>query len=152
MLTNPTIHTSKSFPWRAFLKFAGMNLGLAIVLVSLGYFPTLRMIGDQAIFSMFCGIAVTMLATLVGMVPVLMASQMAPQDRLQAIMMGMAIRLALLVLLSGSLVLSGVVIYRAMLIWVAVSFLFFLLVDTLAMYSVLKAADSPPASEESSAI
>lgn len=152
MLTNPTIHAPKPFPRRAFLKFAGMNLCVAVVLLALGYFPTVRMLGADGIIAMLCGVAVTMLATLAGMVPVLLASHGSAQDRPQAIMMGMAIRLGLLVILSASLVLGGVAPYRPLLIWIAISFLVFLMIDTLVMYAVLVAANqNPTTSEESSA-
>lgn len=136
--------TPKSFPVREFIKLTAASAGVVVVLALLGYFPTLRFYGDDGVPAMLVGLAVASVATLVGLIPGLKAANASGQERHQAILIGMLIRLVLIVLIGAAAALSGFVPYRPLLIWLAIGYLALLFVDTLAMYSLFTRDDAEP--------
>lgn len=109
------------------------SVGVALLLASIGYLPTVRFYGQAGIGGMLLGLAVSTAATICGLIPGLNASHAKPIDRHNAIMMGMLVRLVVVVLFGAAAALSDLVPYRPLLIWIAIGYMALLLIDTLAI-------------------
>lgn len=134
--------TPKPFPIRSLIKLGAFSVAVMVLLVVLGYFPTVRYFGEDGLSAMLLGIGVSAIATWVGLIPGLRAANASGQQRYTAIHLGMLIRLVLIVMLGASAALSGLVPYRPLLIWLAISYLALLMVDTIAIYRLFTHADA----------
>jgi hypothetical protein len=129
----------KSFR-QEYLKLATVSLLCAACLALVGYLATRTMTIQHGLSSMLLGIGVSLIAGLIGAIPVGMAAGQPANKAPVAILTGTALRF-LLVLLGVVLILfSGAVHRRAFIIWVVISYLVLLLVDTLVTVTSLKAA------------
>jgi hypothetical protein len=110
--------------WR-YLKFLGLALALCALLIVAGYLPTERFGGGAAIRAMLVGVAVSLLASALGALPALLG-----EDKLGAGLAGTAIRLLVSLGLGLALALSGALALRPLLLWLALSYVALLPLDT----------------------
>ena len=110
------------------------GIGTAVAVALLGYFPTVRIAGADAIGAMVAGIAVSLVAGCAGAVPIALAAQGDPAKTPQAILTATAIRFLLALALTVSVVFSGWFDRVVLGMWVGLSYLAMLMVDT--MYAV----------------
>ncbi len=89
---------------------------------------------------MLLGIGVSLAAGLVGAIPVGMAAGQPADKAPVAILTGTALRFLLVLLGVVLILISGAVHRKAFIIWVVISYLILLLVDTLVTVTSLKAA------------
>ncbi len=122
-----TAARSPAAEYGRFLLWAVM-IGVALVL--LGYAPTRRLGGEDAIPAMIAGCAIGVLASAVGALPVALSrrsgSRMAP---LQGMLVSMALRFATVLALGLSAGLSGWFETRPLLLWIGLGYMAQLAVD-----------------------
>ena len=115
-----------------YLRFLAWAVAVAAVLVVLGWVPTRRLGGESAVPAMFAGCVVVILASALGAVPIALAggARGGSAQRTQAVLLSMAVRLGAVVLLAVAAVLSGWFPRKPLLLWVAISYVAMLVVDT----------------------
>ena len=125
---------------RHYTRLAGISIACGLVLAAVGYLPTVRMAGGIGVTGMWYGIAVSLVAGLVGALPVAHAISQSNANVPIAVLLGTAVRFLLTLMLVVTLVFSGLVDRVAFVTWVGVSYMVLLLVDTLASLSCVKTA------------
>lgn len=113
-----------------YLRFLMWAVGVTVVAALLGWLPTRRLGGEEAIPAMLAGCAVSLLASALGGVPIALARGASQANRMQALLMAMAVRFAVVVVLALAAVLSGLFLRAPLLIWVAISYAVQLAVET----------------------
>lgn len=126
---------------RRFGSFLLLSLGAASVLVLVGFLPTRKLAGESGLMAMAAGCGVSLLASWLGALPVVIGSKSDGQAFGSAVVGSMAIRF--FVVLLGTLVLAlGTELARApFLVWVGISYVVLLVVDTLFAVRSLKPKD-----------
>ncbi len=116
--------------WRRFASFVLLSSGVALVLALVGFLPTRKLSGDSGLIAMTAGCGVSLLASWLGAVPVVMLSRGGAKTLAPAVMGAMAIRF--LVVLVGTLVLAlGTDLAKTpFLLWIGISYVVLLVVDT----------------------
>lgn len=118
-------------PAAAYLRFVAWVVGVAGLAATLGYLPTRRLGGPEAVPAMLAGCAVGVLASLVGGLPVLWSRrEPTPAERLNGMLFGLALRFGVALALGMAAALSGLFARYPLLLWVAISYLALLAVDT----------------------
>lgn len=113
-----------------YLRFLAWAVGVTAVAALLGWLPTRRLGGEEAIPAMLAGCAVSLLASALGGVPIALAHGAAPQARMQSLLMAMGARFAAVVVLAVAAVLSGLFRTAPLLLWVAIGYAVQLVVET----------------------
>ena len=113
-----------------YLRFLMWAVGVTAVAVLLGWLPTRRLGGEEAIPAMLAGCAVSLLASALGGVPIALARGTAEAARMKALLMAMALRFGAVVVLALAAVLSGLFHRVPLLLWVALSYAAQLVVET----------------------
>ena len=92
------------------------------MLCALGYLPTRRMAGDDAVPAMAAGCAIGLVsAALAGALLVAVGAE-TPKARMQRAFLAMVIRLAVVVVLGAAATLSGVLRRKPLLFWLATTY------------------------------
>lgn len=121
--------TGRSPSAGGYLRFLAWVVAVTAALALVGWVPTRRLGGEDAIPAMLAGCAVGILASALGGVPIALV-QGGPAARMQALLLSMAIRLGAVVILAVAAVLSGWFPRAPLLLWVAISYVVQLVVDT----------------------
>ncbi len=106
-------------------------------LMALGYGPTRRLAGDEAVPAMLAGCAISFFASLVGTAPVLRARNEPHVAAWSAAMIAMAVRMGIALMLGVALALAGAFPAKPLLLWVVISHAVLLVPDTLLSIKVL---------------
>ncbi len=124
--------TGRSPAAGGYLRFLAWVVAVTAVLVLLGWVPTRRLGGEGAIPAMLAGCAVGILASALGGVPIALVqgARGSQTARTQAALLSMAVRLGAVVILAVAAVLSGWFPRQPLLLWVAISYVAMLVVDT----------------------
>jgi hypothetical protein len=120
------------FPTRTagYLRFLAWVLAVTAVVALIGYLPTRRLAGDGALPALFAGCVIGVLASALGGVPVALSQGKPPAKRLPAVMGAMLLRLAAAVALGSAAALSGRFPQNPLLLWITISYVVLLIVDT----------------------
>jgi hypothetical protein len=122
--------TAGRSPVAEYLRFLAWAVGVGGAIALLGYAPTRRLGGEEALPAMFAGCVVSILASAVGAVPVALSrrpgSRAAP---LQGMLVSMALRLATIVVLGLAVGLAGWFETRPLLLWIGLGYVAQLAVD-----------------------
>jgi hypothetical protein len=111
-----------------YLRFLAWTLGLAAIIALLGYLPTKRWGGEGAVRAMLAGCGVTVVASALGGVPVMLFSGAAAGTT--GALAGMALRFGAALVLTLAAALSGEFERGPLLVWVGLSYMVLLVVDT----------------------
>lgn len=123
---------------KSFARYAGVGC-LAVGLVAcLGYVPTIRIAGPEAVGSMLAGCGVSVAAGCVGAVVLAWSTTRPASEAALAVLMSTALRFLTVLLLVIPVALSGRVDRTVFVVWVAVSYLPMLMLDTLVAVRVSK--------------
>lgn len=120
------------------MKFLAISFAATLVIAGLGYWPTLRLAGDDAITAMVAGCFVSFVASGIGVIPVLLARRKPTSNITQAILISTGLRFIVVLMLTLSIALSGWFETAPLLIWVAISYMALLSIDTLFLVRVSK--------------
>ncbi len=121
--------TGRSPSAGGYLRFLAWVVAVTAALALVGWVPTRRLGGEEAIPAMLAGCAVGILASALGGVPIALVRG-GQTARTQALLLSMAIRLGAVVILAVAAVLSGWFLRAPLLLWVAISYVVQLVVDT----------------------
>lgn len=113
----------------AFGRFAAEVVLVAAGLAALGFFPTRRLAGDEAVPAMLAGCAVAVAAGLAGGL-VTSYGPSAWRRSAAAALAPQLVRLAALALFGAAVALAGNFAIRPLLVWIALAALALLVVDT----------------------
>ncbi len=91
---------------RPYGKFLVLALGILALLLAVGYLPTRRLGGEAALSAMLAAAGISLLASLAGTVPIVLARGL--HQPVSAVMGSMAIRLAVVLFAGAGAALSGV--------------------------------------------
>ena len=146
-----------------YLRFAGLSLAVMALLVALGWIPTRRWAGAEAIPALLVGCGVSLAAALVGGLVIVRtgangragaeaagaevgsrgASGAEGPQALFSALKAMGLRLVVLLGLATAAALSGAVALKPFLLWTGISYLALLPVET--RYALAAIADEVPA-------
>ena len=115
---------------RLYISFVALTTGVSLLVGLVGYWPTARLGGSGAVSAMFAGCGVSLVGSLLGAIPFTWARRDSARDVSQAILLSTALRFLAVILLAVSLALSGWFQRVPLLVWVAISYLVLLMVDT----------------------
>ena len=115
--------------WGVYVTFIGLTFVSVAVIGLVGYFPTVRLAGGDSVRSMVIGCGVSWLAGCLGAVAFARAVR-DPAKAGQSILTATAVRFVAVLMLVVPLVFSGLVDRRVFVVWVALSYVLLLLVET----------------------
>ena len=122
--------TAARSPAAEYLRFLAWAVSVGVALALLGYAPTRRLGGEEAVPAMIAGCLIGVLASAVGAVPVALGrrpgSRTAP---LQGMLVSMAARLAAVLVLGLAIGLSGWFEARPLLLWIGLGYIAQLALD-----------------------
>ncbi len=110
-------------------RFMTEAVGIVAGLMAVGYLPTVRLGGQEAVPAMLTGCAVGLAASFLGALPVWKARQRDPRETLPAVIGSITLRFAAAIALATAAVLSGGFATRPLLLWVAISYVGLLATD-----------------------
>jgi hypothetical protein len=113
-----------------YVRLLAAGVGTAVLLGVLGYFPTLRIAGPSGIPAMVAGIVISLTAACLGAIPVGLAGGGDPRKAGQAILAATALRFLVAVGLTVPAVFSDWFDRAPLGLWVGISYLVMLAVDT----------------------
>ncbi len=120
-----------------YLIMIAVSVLCGLALLGIGYVPTLRIAGGDGVTAMFVGVAVSVVATVLGSLPVAFALVGPPAKVPLAILGATCVRFLVVLMLVAPLAYFQVVQQVPFVLWVAISYLVLLLVDTLnAVFSL----------------
>lgn len=123
--------TDARTPAAEYLRFLAWVAGVAVLIAVIGALPTRRLGGPEAVPAMMVGCAVGALASALGGIPVARARGAAdPAKRLNAMLLSMGLRLAVVIALGAAAALSGEVERVPLLLWIGISYVALLAIDT----------------------
>jgi hypothetical protein len=117
----------------AYLRFLAWTVALAVGIALLGYLPTKRWGGESAVRAMLAGCGVGGVASALGGVPVLLFSGMggaSGASGASGVLAAMAVRFAAALGLGLAAALTGSFERGPLLLWLAISYMVLLTVDT----------------------
>ena len=112
------------------VPLCGATLAVAVT-AGIGYYPTIRLAGDQARGAMLAGCLIGLAANWVGWASLQLGAFRDPTRRPIAVLTATAVRFAAVLLLALAAALSGWFQRGPLLIWVVISHLVALFVETL---------------------
>lgn len=114
----------------SYFRFVCVVVGISAALVVVGYVPTTRLAGASAPPAMVAGCLVSAVSSVVGALPIVLGCGRSPQDSLRCTLLAMGLRAGVAVVLALAAGLSGWFAWAPLLIWVAISYIVLLAVDT----------------------
>ena len=123
------------------LRFLALAVVVTTVMIGIGYFPTKRWGGSEAVAAMLAGCAISLAASVVGSFPIIAACRGPAVLLAQAALLSTALRLMVVLVLALSAALSDWFDRVPLLVWVAISYLFLLIADTVYAVHFVGAAD-----------
>ncbi len=124
-----------------YAAFVGIGLATALAVAALGYFPTMRLTSGGGAAALAVGCGVSWIASCVGAVPTATALSSRPTQAATAVLASTVVRFITAIVLVVPLVLSGWFDRKVLVLFVAVSYLMMLLVDTLLAVRIIRRAE-----------
>ncbi|MCK4659868.1 MAG: hypothetical protein KAV82_10145 [Phycisphaerae bacterium] len=123
-----------------YLQLLGVGIAALGVAAAMGYYPTLRLGGGEAVRAMFAGCGVALIAGGVGIIPVCTArfSELDPAAVTNRVLLSTALRMVVALAITLSVVLSGWFPKAPLLVWIAIAYVVTLLADTVYLVGILK--------------
>jgi hypothetical protein len=107
---------------RRYVRFLGLAAGLVVALCVVGYLPTRRLFGTNAVGSMVAGCGISLVAAaLVGWLLTAVGAE-TPEARMQRGFLAMVVRLGVVIVLGLAAALSGEFARAPLLFWMATAY------------------------------
>ncbi len=116
---------------RRYARFVAVSAVVAMVLVGAGFFPTRNLAGADGLWAMVAACGVSLVGSWIGAVPMALVSVGDRAAVATAALGAMAVRFAVVLFGALAVVLGSDVERPSFLIWVGISYLVLLVVDTL---------------------
>ena len=114
--------TTSSTAGRRYARFLGLAVAIALGLCVVGWLPTRRMAGADAVAAMVAGCGIGLLsAALAGWLLIVMGGE-TPEARMQRSFLAMVVRLAVVVVLGMAAALSGEFGRAPLLFWIGTAY------------------------------
>lgn len=123
---------------RSYAFAVGVAFAAAGGAALLGYWPTAQLYGERGVQAMLVGCGVSWLASCVGAITVASACSGGSRDASLALLAATALRMFAALGFTAPLVLSGWFDNRVLIVWISVSYLVTLAVDTLVAVRMTK--------------
>lgn len=123
---------------RSYVRFVALAAVSAVVIIALGYLPTVRLAGRDAVSAMLAGCGASWLASCVGAIPVARAQAQRSTQTGLAIMASTTLRFLTVLFAVVVLILSGWQNPKVLALWVGISYLLMLAVDTVFAVNIMK--------------
>ena len=105
-----------------YARFLGLAVAIVVALGAVGFLPTRRMAGPDAVAAMIAGCAISLVsAALAGLLLVVVSGD-TPDARMKRSFLAMVVRLAVVVVLGIAAALSGVFARQPLLFWIAAAY------------------------------
>lgn len=119
-------------PAAEYLRFLAWALAAVVLAAALGFVPTRRLGGEEGLAAMIAGCVIGWAASALGGIPVVVSRGKAatPAGRLQAMLASMGLRFAVVLALGAAAAFSGWFSLKPLLLWIGISYLALLAVDT----------------------
>lgn len=112
------------------LKPAGLGVLVVGIAAGVGYVPTSRLGGDEGVTAMFVGCAAGLVSNWIGLAATAGSFRGDPARRPLAVLLGTTIRFLVVLGLAVAGALSGLMQTGPLFIWISISYLIVLLIDT----------------------
>ena len=120
---------------RRYVRFLGLALGLVVALCAVGYLPTRRLSGADAVGAMVAGCGISLAAAaLAGWLLTAVGAE-TPQARMQRGFLAMVVRLAVVIVLGLAAALSGEFARAPLLFWMATAYVVLLPLEVMLAIS-----------------
>jgi hypothetical protein len=107
---------------RRYLRFLGLAVGLIVALCAVGYLPTRRLSGADAVGAMVAGCGISLVAAaLAGWLLTAVGAE-TPEARMRRGFLAMVVRLAVVIVLGLAASLSGEFARAPLLLWMATAY------------------------------
>lgn len=113
-----------------YLRLALLVLLVAGCLAGIGYIPTKRLAGEAGLVGMLAGCAASVVASLAAGIVAVQGGGTDPGTRMKIALASMLVRFTAALVLALALALSGYFELAPLLIWMAISYMALLVVDT----------------------
>ena len=107
---------------RRYARFLGLALVLVAALCAVGYLPTRRVAGEDAVPSMFAGCGISFVAAALAGWLLTTVDAATPEARMQRGFLAMVVRLAVVIVLGIAAALSGQFVRAPLLFWMATAY------------------------------
>jgi hypothetical protein len=104
------------------VRFLGLALALIAALCAVGYLPTRRVAGEDAVPSMFAGCGISLVAAALAGWLLTAVGAATPEARMQRGFLAMVVRLAVVIVLGIAAALSGQFVRAPLLFWMATAY------------------------------
>lgn len=121
--------------------FVGIGLATALSVAAIGYFPTMRYAGGGGAAALLVGCGVSWISSCIGALPTAAALSSRPKQAGTAVLTSTMVRFVTVIVLVVPLVLSGWFDRMVLVLFVAISYLMMLLVDTLLAVRMIRRAE-----------
>ena len=105
-----------------YVRFLALAGAVVLLLLGVGYVPTRRLAGDEAIPAMAVGCAVSLAAAAMAGWLILATAAATPVARMQRALLAMMVRLAIVVVLGAAAVFSGTFPRMPLLFWLSTAY------------------------------
>lgn len=112
------------------MKFIAASLGVVLACIALGYLPTIKLGGKNAVTPMLVGCGISLAASWIGAIPIVMTNRRKGKCSPSTIMAGTVLRFFLVLAAALSVALGGQLERTPLLLWVAISYVVLLIPDT----------------------
>lgn len=135
-----------------FARFLILAGAVVVFVAGVGYVPTKRLAGSDGTLAMAVGCGISLIASAMGAVPVVLARRQMGTDsqaagrRLNAVMMSMVVRFFVVLILGVAAALSRVFETAPLLVWLAISYVVLLTVDTFFALRAVKGSNAQESS------
>ena len=123
---------------RNYVKLVAAALLVTAIIAGTGYYPTMKLAGDDHISAMIAGCTMSWIASCAGAVPLARALSGPSSETATAILASTTIRFFVVLALVAPLTLSGWFDRVVFIVWVAISYLLLLAVDTCYVVRLMK--------------
>ena len=135
--------TANSSALRHWLFFVAASLATAVVLMAIGYYPTVKIAGGGAAAGMAAGCGASLLASCLGAIPLALAAVGRVSHNANAVLGSTLIRFMTVLIVVVPVAFLDVPYRKVFVSWLAISYLLMLAVDTsLAVRTLRRANDN----------
>ena len=107
---------------RRYARFLSLAVAIVLGLCAVGWLPTRRLAGAEAVVAMAAGCAISLLAAALAGCLLIVVGAETPEARMQRGFLAMVVRLAVVVVLGAAAALSGEISRQPLLFWIGTAY------------------------------
>jgi hypothetical protein len=104
------------------VRFLALAAAIVVALWAIGVVPTRRLAGDDGVLAMVAGCAVSLASAALSGLLLIASGAATPEEKMRRSFLAMVVRLAVVVVLGVAAVLSGVLAWQPLLLWIAIAY------------------------------